>query len=589
MADNIYMETTSQILVSDLVEQVGSLPQVAAKVVTLASDPDCDIGKMAKVISCDNAMTLRFMALANSPSVSWGQEVKNLHSALVRLGLRQVRNLALLMGIHDMEPGDDNSCSGGKDEFWRYYLATASCARALEWLNPQSSTEENAWLAGILHGIGITAMQQKACTEFQQALTLAREEKIPLAAAEKQIFDFHHGDLGAGILQAWSLPPLFVETVRVCPEHTLPADLLPETPALVGVLQDAIMTVRAIGFAENGDGDPAPSIQELRSRLELADPALDALADKVDNHIIEISGLIGLGDSRDTFAAALEASRGTVAHLGLSGFDDNQARKTLESQLASACQIQQRLLPEECPPLEGFELAAANFPCHHVSGDTYDFVTLGDGSRAIVIADVSGKGLPAALLASTVQASIRALAPLFDDPGKLLAAANKALFQTTDDGKFTTLFLAAVDPDGQSIRYASAGHNPPLLLRADGQVEWLDPAGTPLGIMPEMEYPVMTVSLADGDLLVAYTDGITEAIDGEEEEFGETGLEQMVRAMAMRPLPRIIDFVIAAVHAHVEGLEQASPTDELLNLDRTGGISHDVGDDLTLVLLRKSP
>lgn len=113
------MATTSQIVVSELVEQIGSLPQAAAKVVSLASDPECDIREMTKIISCDNAMTLRYMAIANSASLSMGNEIKDLRSALVRLGMIKVRNLALLMGIHDMEPSRDSKCCFENDDFWR--------------------------------------------------------------------------------------------------------------------------------------------------------------------------------------------------------------------------------------------------------------------------------------------------------------------------------------------------------------------------------------------------------------------------------------------------------------------------------------
>ncbi len=582
------METTSQIVVSELVEQVGSLPQVAAKVVTMAADPECDIGEMSKVISCDNAMTLRFMAIANSASISMGNEVKNLRSALIRLGLLKVRNLALLMGIHDMEPSRESNCFIDHGEFWRYCLATASCAQGLAWLRSQPNAEENAWLAGILHGIGITALQQKACSDFRRAVTLAQSEGIPLAEAELQFFDFHHGELGAGILQAWHMPKVIIETVRVFPDPAFEGDLLPETAPLVSVLRDAVTAARAIGFAQNGDGGPIPDIQELSTRLNLTDQTLDALAERVDDQVFELSGLIGLGIKGDTFAGALEASRSAVAHLGLEGIDDHQRRQRLENQLTSARDIQLRLLPEQCPTWDGFELAGFNRPSLHVSGDTYDFVTLRDGRPAFVIADVCGKGIPAALLASTVQASIRALAQVFADPGELLAAANSAMYQATDSGRFTTLFMAAVSEDGSGIQYASAGHNPPLLLRADGSVEWLEPNGTPLGIVPEMEYPVREIRLGEGDLLVAYTDGITEATNDDDVEFEETGLEQVVKIMAHAPLNRITDFIISAVHAHVEGTELCASTEEILNQHKTSETKIDVGDDLTLVLLRKS-
>jgi hypothetical protein len=346
---------------------------------------------------------------------------------------------------------------------------------------------------------------------------------------------------------------------------------------------------RTIGFGDNGDGDPLPSPCDLHTRLGLMPEALEAIAEKIDKEVSEISRLIGLDMPADAFASTLEGCRKAVAHLGLVGLDDSLVREDLERQLASAREIQQRLLPKTLPLLAGFEIHAANSPSLHVSGDTYDFVRLSDGRMVAYIADVSGKGMAAALLASTVQATVRALARVMVDLGELLAAINEALFEATDPEHFATLFLGAVATNGRSLKYVSAGHNPPLLLRADQSTEWLQPSGTPVGMFSGMVYPVHDVPISRGDLLVAYTDGITEAVNSNDEEFGEEGLEKVVRASRDCSPSEIIEAVMAAVRAHVQDDQHQSAGEGLWNLPSVLEDSRDVGDDLTVAVLRRKP
>jgi serine phosphatase RsbU (regulator of sigma subunit)/HD-like signal output (HDOD) protein len=581
------METaTSRTFVADLVSRVGSLPSVAAQVVSLASDPHCDINDLSRVIMSDNAMSLRFLALANAAAVSHGRETRDLRTALVRLGLRRVRNVALLMGMHDMVPSGDDRHWLDTGEFWKFNLATASCAQGLAWLRG-SETHEDAWMAGILHAIGLAAMTQRASPEMARAAEMARLQGVTLAEAELRVFDFHHGEVGGRLLREWHLPTLFADAVEYLPEDYAAGELSAETDAMVSLLRDAVLTVRAIGFGDNGDGDEPWLPEELATRLGLPEPAMQALADKVDREVQEISRLIGLDVPPDLFAATLAKSQEEVARIGLAGLDETLAREDLEQQLEAAREIQRRLLPRELPELGGFRLAATNVSCLQVSGDTYDCLRLHGGAIALSIADVSGKGMPAALLTGTLQASLRALARVTDDPGQLLEAANDALFESTDPERFATIFLAALEPDGSGLRYASAGHNPPLLLRADGTAQWLKPAGTPLGMIPEMTYPVFRVPLGPGDLLVAYTDGVTEAMDPAGEEFTEAGLESAVRGASAGGPQAVIDAVLAAVATHISRPGSASAADRLLGAASTPSGLAAAGDDITLVVLAR--
>lgn len=246
-------------------------------------------------------------------------------------------------------------------------------------------------------------------------------------------------------------------------------------------------------------------------------------------------------------------------------YDSAVEQKRLEEELGVARDIQQRLLPSDVPQIDGYELAAVNLPSAQVSGDYFDFVNFGD-CTGLVIADVSGKGLPASLLASNLQASIRALASSKTQPGEVLRIVNDTLHASTDSARFATAFLACLHCESGAITYSNAGHNPPLLRRADGTVEWLDVGSTPLGAFPGMSYDEAHVRLNPGDCLVLYTDGVTEAESPGGEFFGEEGLE-------------------AAVHAHCS---QSAET-MLRRLrdsieDHTGPIG--AADDLTVIVVR---
>jgi serine phosphatase RsbU (regulator of sigma subunit)/HD-like signal output (HDOD) protein len=588
------MEHTTRYFIADLVEEVGSLPAVASQVVTLTSDPECDLGELARVIMSDSVMSMRFLALANSAALAGGQEVRELRRALVQMGLRRVRNVALCMGMHDVVPAIGGGGPLQMTELWKHTLATASCAEGLAWLQG-SDSQEDAWLTGILHGIGIGALAQKLGDDFQSVVADAARARIPLVEAELSALDFHHGEVGGRILGDWNLPPVFVEAVEYHPEAFESHEISEEAAVLVGHLRGAIDLVRAIGFGHNGDGTPPRPLPELVESMELPGELVDALATKVDRDVAWMSRSLGLDLPEHTFAELLERSRRQVVRLGLEGIDESLARETLEHEMAMARRIQQHLLPREVPDLPGCTLAAENRPSQHISGDSYDLIPLRDGATGLVVADVSGKGMSAALLASNLQATLRALAGVMDDPGDLLATANQALFASTTPERFATVFLAALAPDGRRLRYASAGHNPPLLLRADGRTQWLAADGAPVGMVPEMAYPVSEVALAPGDLLVIYTDGVNEATDPADAEFGEEGLETAVRACAGEPPRQVIASVFAAVARHVAPPPAASrAAAQLLPGAPGGGAASDRGeggrdpgfaDDLTLLVV----
>lgn len=201
-----------------------------------------------------------------------------------------------------------------------------------------------------------------------------------------------------------------------------------------------------------------------------------------------------------------------------------QAGRLLARELERAAEIQRKLLPEKPPEVEGVELAGYNVPCRTVGGDYYDFLRLPGGRVGLVVADVAGKGMPAALVMSSLQARIEVLAEDASDVAGLLGRLNRLLQANSPPNCFVSLFFGALDPASGKLVYSNAGHNPPFVVRRGGETEYLPAGGPVLGILPGVSYEQKECVLDDGDLLVLYSDGVTEAVNASGEEFGEERL-----------------------------------------------------------------
>jgi sigma-B regulation protein RsbU (phosphoserine phosphatase) len=236
---------------------------------------------------------------------------------------------------------------------------------------------------------------------------------------------------------------------------------------------------------------------------------------------------LAYGESDYEFGAALVA-QAAVAFENAWRFRETLARKRVEQELALAASIQRGLFPAALPLVAGYELAAFNRPASHVGGDYYDALATGPaGSPAqclLCVADVSGKGLPASLLMSTIQATLRALQARTAALTDLVAETSELLFATTPGNKYATAILVRLDPAGGLATYVNAGHARCLLVRADGSARALDPGGPPIGLLPGVGWEERTVRVAPGDSLVLFSDGVTEAWNDAEEEFGEDRL-----------------------------------------------------------------
>ena len=229
-------------------------------------------------------------------------------------------------------------------------------------------------------------------------------------------------------------------------------------------------------------------------------------------------------------------------------------KQRLETQLEVARQVQLELLPARDPQLEGFDISAYNFPTEEVSGDYYDWVRIYDDQIGIVIADVSGKGVPAALLMAFLRASLRAATHIGYAPHISMSKVNYLLWESIERNQFVTSFYGTLDASNRTLAYSNAGHNPPLLMEADGQAHFEERGGVPLGMFRDSRYYEYYLTLEPGQVLVLYTDGATEAMDPAGEEYGRDRLVEAVRKSRHLGAREMIDFIHGDVIDWTDGL-----------------------------------
>jgi serine phosphatase RsbU (regulator of sigma subunit) len=300
--------------------------------------------------------------------------------------------------------------------------------------------------------------------------------------------------------------------------------------------------------------------EALRQRLSIVEHSVRALMAvplQTDNNVI---GLIYVDSpqfprefSSDDLnlltvmanVAAIRIERDRLAEV-------EQAERLMASELEQAAEIQRQFLPAAAPILPGLDLAGYNAACHTVGGDYYDFLPYSDNRVGIMIGDVAGKGMPAALMMTSLQAKVQALAEMPGDPAVVVARLNRSLAATCPRNRFVTFFFSIIDASSGDITFCNAGHNPPLLVRAGGRIERLEGGGPVLGILPAMTYQSQQCHMDPGDLLVLYSDGVTEAANPAGEEF-EDRLPELAAKFRDRTAAEIVEAIHGAVKEWIAG------------------------------------
>ncbi len=225
-------------------------------------------------------------------------------------------------------------------------------------------------------------------------------------------------------------------------------------------------------------------------------------------------------------------------------FEEEQAFLHMREEVRLAHEIQTSLLPKIPPQVPGYDIVGTSFPAETVGGDYFDYIPLADDHLGLCLGDVSGKGLPASLMMANVQATLRGQAPWADTVSSCLERANKLLCQSTGKSTFVTFFYGILDPHRHLLHYANAGHNKPLLRTAAGDITRLELGSLVLGFLPDHAYQEATLTFAPGDVLLIYSDGLTETMNPARELFGEERLAALLKKYGTQPAQTLIDHIV---------------------------------------------
>ena len=278
-------------------------------------------------------------------------------------------------------------------------------------------------------------------------------------------------------------------------------------------------------------------------------------------HRQKLSGILLLGEkiAKTTFSAeemmilSVLSSQAAIALENAFLYTENLEKQKIQEELLLAREIQTNLLPKDPPKSDVFDIAGHNIPSKEVGGDYYDYFILDNGHIGIAIGDISGKGVPASLLMSNLQAALRISSLDSHEPHVVLSRVNKHITKTTSPEKFATFFYGVFDPGTKTFTYTNAGHNYPILLRKNGKIELLKQGGLIIGVMEHAEYSSASVELGKGDALVLYTDGVTEAMDIFNNEFGEERLINLLKETEKMSARGIINTILERISSFTQG------------------------------------
>jgi phosphoserine phosphatase RsbU/P len=248
-------------------------------------------------------------------------------------------------------------------------------------------------------------------------------------------------------------------------------------------------------------------------------------------------------------------------------YKEEKAYQEVLGELEVAKNIQQKLLPTEFPKIDGFDVAAINIPATEVGGDYYDCLEISDQKFALGLGDISGKGMAAALLMANLQATLRGQVIYNDSVSSCINHANTLLFKSTDSNKFATLFFTLIDAESNTLFCCNAGHDQPILLKKSGEIIRLKAGGIPLGFMQDFIFEEESIIMEAGDALIIYSDGITEAMDDESQEYSEENLLALCKGFVDFSANEIKTKIMSEVKSHAQNVPQS--------------------DDMTLLILKR--
>ena len=517
-------------------------PQEAIGIVHACSKPTINSKRLADLITHNAVLTAELLRIVNSAFFGFRAKATSAAHAVTLLGQRALRNLALCVAMRDALRAD---AIPGLDmaDYWEQALRRAVAARCLA--RAVRLDAEDGFTAGLLQDFGLLVMLFLRPAAAGDWPRLAQADPDQRYALEQTLFGTTHDQVGSVLAAAWELP---AELRRVMERHHSP--LLATSPA--ASTEDALCRVARCAdwmAAVFTAVDKRPVIRQCRGRLAddfgLSAEQADELLQQVVDGMAEAGAALGLRvGTQLTLEAVLREANLQLVEDNLSYQEltwrleqalaerDRYAGE-LNRELQLAREVQRSLMPRDGDVCAGF--CGMNTAARELSGDFYDYFSTPAGAVAFCIADVSGKGMNAALLMAKVSSLFRCLGKTVADPAALLGQLNREILETSIRGMFVTMIAGIYDPRSRSVRLANAGHVPALLqIPGAAPLQEIRADGPPLGIVDDAVFATRELPLASGALYL-YTDGLLEARTATGVELGSASLKALILAHARCP------------------------------------------------------
>lgn len=524
-------------------------PQEAIRVLRACADTAVTSAQLAKLVTNDSVLTAELLRIVNSAFFGIAGGVRTAAHAVTVLGQRALRNLVLCIAIRDaLRP----EAMPGFDVlgYWEDALRRAVAARRLAETLKIDKPDE-LFTAGLLQDFGLLAMFYARPEQIPHWLDFRAADPEARYRLELRHFGITHDQVGSMLAQAWSLPDEL--STAMAAHHAAPGADLP-------VAQQQLCTVclgadwmAAVYSAADKRGTLTRCREVLAERFALDSDTVARLLEHISLDVSEAAVALGFQiKDQSAFEDILREANLRLVEENLSyqeltwRLEQSLAERDrlsaeLQKDLELAREIQRSLLPKESARFPA--ITGINIPAREVSGDFYDYFALPDGRIYFNLADVSGKGMNAALLMAKTSGLFHCLGKALHDPGKLLAYINNEICETAIRGMFITLIAGLYDPHSGRIRLANAGHLPALYRSRSGQFRDFPAQAPPLGILPDTRFPENELAL-DGGSLYLFSDGLTEAVQADRSRLELAGLMQLIaQHTALRPAARLATLV----------------------------------------------
>lgn len=547
-------------------------PQEAIRIVHACTRTDVTNRQLGEIISHDPVLTAELLRVVNSAFFGFRVKVRSAAHAVTVLGHRALRNLALCIAMRDALSPD---AIPGLDirGFWESALRRAVSARVLSDLAELDGDE--CFSAGLLQDFGLLVLfylYPEQTTAWEHLSRMTPDDRY---AAEQSLFRVTHEKIGLLLAQTWGLPEDLVDAIGY--HHNPDAACASETSGRLAMVCRCADWMATVFTSE----ETRPVIHQCRTLLGeaygiepgLVHDRLDHVAQGMKDAASALNFRVG---TQTEFSAIVREANLQLAEENLSyqeitwelehALEERDRYATeLNSELELAREVQRHLLPTgivDCPGLWGINISA-----RQVSGDFYDYFRLPDGRIYFCIADVSGKGMNAALLMAKASSLFHCLGKGVDRPAQLMGMLNREICETSVRGMFVTMAAGIIDPAEGSVTLANAGHLPLLHVIAGGAIKEYPALGPPLGVLPDSRFAEESFSLQDGSLYLC-TDGIIEARTASGRELGMQGFQDLIRRYARLPSHLRLQRILEQVRGNKES---ASDDLTLLLIEDVGG------------------